>query len=349
MRIVQFEIPGQGRRLGVVKGGAVCDVTSVRPQWQSVVQVFHQAEGLGTRFGDLLAEAAEQPGISLLDYEALLSAQPHGEQAFLHPPVDAADPYRVLVAGTGLTHLGSMKSRDSMHAVSERLDGPEPELTDSAKMFQMGIEHGKPPPGQRGVAPEWFYRGNGLILRGHRWSLEVPEFAADGGEEAELVGCYVIDSRGVPRRLGLALGNEWSDHATERINYLYLAPSKLRQCSVGPELITDWDFQQFKLSCQVRRHDEVLYDSGELLTGEQHMCHSLANCEDHHFKYPQHRQSGDVHLHFFGTSKLSYGSRDWVYQDGDEIHIIPESGPSLVNTVRIAPPSAHPTVVVEPA
>ena len=36
--------------------------------------------------------------------------------------------------------------------------------------------------------------------------------------------------------LGFALGNEFSDHVTERVNYLYLAHSKLRWCSFGPEL-----------------------------------------------------------------------------------------------------------------
>jgi hypothetical protein len=222
------------------------------------------------------------------------------------------------------------------------------EMTDSAKMFQLGIEGGKPAAGQRGAAPEWFYKGNGDNLRGHRWTLDLPEFAGDGGEEAELVGCYVIDSRGIPRRLGFALGNEWSDHATERINYLYLAPSKLRQCAVGPELLTDFDFRELQLSCRVLRAGKTIYDSGQMLTGEAHMSHSLANCEDHHFKYPQHRHRGDVHLHFFGTSKLSYGTRDWTYQDGDEIQIIPDRGAALVNTVRAATGSSGP-VVVEPA
>ena len=112
--------------------------------------------------------------------------------------------------------------------------------------------------------------------------------------------------------------------------------------------MTDFDFQELKLSCRVIRDGRTIYDSGELLTGEQHMCHSLANCEDHHFKYPQHRVAGDVHLHFFGTSKLSFGQRDWKYRDGDRIHIIPESGAALINTVH-AVPATCPTMAVQPA
>ena len=64
----------------------------------------------------------------------------------------------------------------------------------------------------------------------------MPAFAEDGGEESEVVGLYVIGDQGEPWRVGFALGNEYSDHKLERQNYLYLAHSKLRQCSFGPEL-----------------------------------------------------------------------------------------------------------------
>ena len=60
----------------------------------------------------------------------------------------------------------------------------------------------------------------------------------DLGEEPEVVGLYLIAPDGQPHRLGFAIGNEFSDHVTERRNYLLLAHSKLRQCGVGPELRT---------------------------------------------------------------------------------------------------------------
>ena len=64
--------------------------------------------------------------------------------------------------------------------------------------------------------------------------LQSPSFALDGGEEPEIVGVYVIDGAGKPVRVGFALGNEFSDHITERQNYLWLAHSKLRPASFGP-------------------------------------------------------------------------------------------------------------------
>jgi hypothetical protein len=213
----------------------------------------------------------------------------------------------------------------------------------------MGLVGGKPAPGRRGAAPEWFYKGNGAILRGNRDQLDIPPFSLGGGEEPEIVGCYVIDDKGIPCRLGFALGNEWSDHAMERINYLYLAPSKLQTCAIGPELNLSCDFQSLRLRCRVCRRGDPIYDSDWLSTGERHMCHSLANCEDHHFKFPQHRIPGSVHLHFFGTSKLSYGNRTWEYQTGDEIEIsAPEFGAPLVNTARQLTGEATEPTTVEP-
>src|SRR5438309_843086 len=139
--------------------------------------------------------------------------------------------------------------------------------------------------------------------------LDIPSFAPDGGEEPEIAGIYIIDDLGNPCRLGFVQGNEWSDHVTENQGYLCLAPSKLRACAIGPELVTDLVFEDIKGHCKVTRNSQEIYHSGELLTGERNMSHALANLEDHHFKFPQHRQPGDIHVHFFGTSKLSFQGR----------------------------------------
>jgi len=155
-----------------------------------------------------------------------------------------------------------------MHAGQKETDlQTQTPKTDSARMFESGLRGGKPQPGARGIAPEWFYKGDGGMLRGHRASLEIPPFALDGGEEPEIVGCYIIDSRGQPRRIGFTLGNEWSDHETEAISYLHLAPSKLRTSAMGPTLLGDWDFEDISLRCEVKRQGRTIYDSGSLQSG----------------------------------------------------------------------------------
>jgi hypothetical protein len=360
MNVVQFEIPGEGRCVGVVDSGRVVDVTSGFPELRYVVDVFAAAQQAGRSFSEYLSEAAakvssrafSQDGLVGTSLEELLAARPGGSEPFLHPPLDHADPHRVLVSGTGLTHTGGMKSRDQMH--NEDSDGggspvEEPQ-TDSARMFAMGLSGGKPAAGQRGAGPEWFYKGNGSVLRGPNDLLLIPDFTEDGGEEPELAGLYIIGEDGQPYRLGFALGNEWSDHAVERVNYLYLAPSKLRTCAIGPELNTDFAFDTLDLRCTATRNGETIYDSGPLLSSEENMCHSLANCEDHHFKYAQHRRPGDVHIHFFGTSKLSSSTRDWKYQPGDEIRIeAPGFGSPLVNVVAAGDDGSSELVVVRKA
>ena len=206
-------------------------------------------------------------------------------------------------------------------------------ITDSMRMYEWGVEGGRPEAGQIGIAPEWFYKGTGFILRGHNEPLDIPNFAGDGGDEPEVAGCYVIDWSGVPRRVGFAMGNEFSDHVTERKNYLYLAPSKLRQCSIGPELVVGGDFTDVPGLARVEREGQEIWRKS-LATGEAHMCHSLANMEHHHFKFPAHRQPGDAHVHFFGAGAFSFG--ELQLQEGDVMEVAFEGfGRPLRNVVRV--------------
>ena len=152
----------------------------------------------------------------------------------LLPPLDHPDPAHCYLSGTGLDHLGSAQARDAMHT---KLQADADNLTDSMRMFQLGLEGGKPSSGEIGSQPEWFYKGDGAWLSPPGGPLETPSFALDGGDEPELVGLYVIGDDGEVLRVGYALGNEFSDHVMERQNYLYLAHSKLRTSSFGPEVL----------------------------------------------------------------------------------------------------------------
>ena len=235
------------------------------------------------------------------------------------PPIDHKDPAHVLITGTGLTHLGSAEGRDQMH---KDLADPS-KLTDSMRMFKLGLEGGKPRKGETGAQPEWFYKGDGSILVAPEGNLSSPSFALDGGEEPEIVGIYAIDRLGAPVRIGFALGNEFSDHVTERQSYLWLAHSKLRAASIGPELlIGDLPADIHGLS-RIRRGKETIWER-PFLSGEQNMAHSIANLEEHHFKYALFRRPGDVHIHFFGTATLSF-SEGVRTQRGDIFEIQSEA------------------------
>ena len=223
--------------------------------------------------------------------------------------------------------------------------GSQP-VTDSTRMYQSGVEGGRPAPGEAGVAPEWFYKGCGTVLRAHNVPLIVPEFAQDGGEEPEVAGVYLIDAAGSPRRIGFTAGNEFSDHLLERSNYLYLAASKLRTCSMGPELVIDADLEAVQGEVSVERAGRILW-SRRIQTGERVMCHSLANIEHHHFKYELHRRPGDLHIHFLGAAAFSFG--DGVrLDDGDVMQVRFDGfGRALRNPLSREPQSAK-VVAVRP-
>jgi hypothetical protein len=185
------------------------------------------------------------------------------------------------------------------------------------------------------VQPEWFYKGDGSTLVAPGGDLMSPSFALDGGEEPEIVGVYVIDAQGAPVRVGFALGDEFSDHVTERQNYLYVAHSKLRPSSFGPELLVGELPPDIRGVSRIRRGKEVLWEK-PFITGEQNMSHSIANLEAHHFKYALFRRPGDVHVHFFGTATLSF-SDGIKTEKGDVFEIEAEPfGLPLRNRLAIA-------------
>jgi hypothetical protein len=273
-----------------------------------------------------------------LDYDAIYSNQ--SEWRVL-PPIDhPAESSRCLVSGTGLTHFGSARERQDMHAVASE------DLTDSMKMFRWGVAGGRPAAGEIGTPPEWFYKGSGTILRAHNEPLEIPSYAEDGGEEGEIAGVYVVDSGGRPCRVGMSCGNEFSDHVFEKKNYLNLAGSKLRTCALGPELTLDPEFTSVPGEVTIERSGQPLWTK-QIRTGESEMCHSLRNMEHHHFKYETHRRAGDVHIHFFGADCLSFGEGIRL-ATGDVMQVqFAGFGRALRNPVQVAT-KAHALVDVIP-
>lgn len=273
----------------------------------------------------LVAAAKARTGEQIVD---LAQAADDGR---LLTPIDHPDPAHLILAGTGLTHLGSAKGRDKMHKAAAA-----GAMTDSMRMFQMGVEGGKPAPGEEGVQPEWFYKGDGSCIVATGQPLTSPAFAQDGSEEPEIAGIYIIDEAGTPHRLGFCLANEFSDHITERGNYLWLAHSKLRQAALGAELLTGDLPADLRGTSRVLRDGELLWEK-PFLTGEENMSHSIANLEHHHFKYDLFRRPGDVHVHFFGTATLSFS--DGIKTEPGDVFEISAPGFALPlrNTLATAP------------
>ncbi len=293
MRLIQYKKKDGRRKVGLVGE----DGEHVHPL-KGVATVYELAN-LALDKGKSIAKLAEKHASDeKVDYLALL------KDGRVLAPIDHPEPARLLVTGTGLTHLGSASARNKMHVSNHGDEAPE---SDSMKIFRMGIKGGKPAKGKLGVQPEWFFKGVGTCVVAPGAALPLPGFALAGAEEPEVVGLYINDKKGRPRRIGYSLGNEYSDHVTEGQNYLYLAHSKLRACALGPELLLGELPPDVRGTSSIRRKGKVIWQD-EFLSGEENMSHSIANLEHYHFRYPMFRRPGDLHAYFFGAAVLSYAA-----------------------------------------
>jgi len=297
--LVQFRDP-DGRR-GVA--AIFADGARIIPGAVTTIALAQQALAQDRTLAEMVGAAGQGDAINLAAVTLLA-------------PIDHPDTAHLLLTGTGLTHLGSAEGRDKMHRAIDAAAAQ----TDSMKMFLMGVEGGKPANNEDGAQPEWFYKGDGSSLVAPGAPLPSPDFALDAGEEPEIAGIYLIAEDGAPVRLGFALANEFSDHVTERGNYLWLAHSKLRPAALGPELLLGELPDHVEGTSRIVRDGETIWEK-PFLSGEANMSHSLANLEHHHFKYVLFRRPGDVHVHFFGTATLSF-SDEITTREGDVFEIV---------------------------
>jgi len=321
VRLIQYRDGDDARRVGLVGE----DGATVRPL-REIATTYELALSAIEQGGGIAGLVRQRVGGQTVDYDQLLAA------GRVLAPLDHPEPARFLITGTGLTHLGSADARNRMHTATHGEGAPE---SDSMKIFRMGIEGGKPGPGKIGVQPEWFFKGVGSCVVAPGAPLPLPAFALAGAEEPEIVGLYIIDGTGAPWRIGYALGNDFSDHVTEAKNYLYTEHSKLRACSMGPELLLGDLPEALSGTSRVIRDGKTIWE-GEFLSGEANMSHSIANLEHHHFRYEMFRRPGDLHAYFFGAAVMSYAAGVKT-RPGDEFEIEAEAfGKPLRNRMESA-------------
>lgn len=320
IRLVQLSHPAAGRKVAIVEEPFLVLLKDITSVYQLALQTIDAGKNIRDAIGSL--RSGER-----LEYDAVYDGSSEWK---LLPSFDCPGAHsNCLVSGTGLTHKNSALNRQVMHQ-----EETGSSLTDSMKIYQWGLEGGQPEAGRIGVQPEWFYKGTGAMLKAHGEPLSVPSFGNDGGEEPEIAGIYVVDKKGEPVRIGFTTANEFSDHVMEKKNYLYLAPSKLRNCSIGPELVITNDFTELKGTVRVVRNQSELWFAA-VHTGERNMAHSLANLEYHHFKYADHRQPLQAHVHFFGADAFSFGAGIRL-QTGDQMQVHwGGMGRPLINTIKI--------------
>ncbi len=318
IRLVQISHLSLGRRVAVVNEPQIVLLNEIRSVYELALRAIESKMSLSEMINSFISDEK-------IDYNSVYECKNDWKllPSFDHPE----SPFGCMVSGTGLTHKNSALNRQMMHQSEEN------KPTDSIQIYEWGVKGGFPKEGEIGVQPEWFYKGNGAVLKAHGETLEIPSYANDGGEEPELAGIYIVDRRGEPWRIGLSTANEFSDHVMEKKNYLYLAPSKLRECAIGPEIIIDANFEEYEGTVNVIRNNEQLWASN-IKSGENNMSHSLANLEYHHFKYAAHRIPLQAHVHFFGADAFSFGSQIELHNKDTMVVEWKGLGRPLKNTVK---------------
>jgi hypothetical protein len=112
---------------GNVRRVALVDEPNIRllDGCSSMCELAHMAISGGMKLNDWAKQRARH---ETLPYEPVSRGESDWK---LLPAVDHPEgPARCLISGTGLTHLGSARNRQSMHATSDE------RLTDSMKMFR---------------------------------------------------------------------------------------------------------------------------------------------------------------------------------------------------------------------
>ena len=200
-RLVQLIHPQFQRRVALVQEPFLVLLRDVFSVYHLALAAIHEKK----KISEIIAAKISDQQI---DYESVYNGNSEWK---LLPSFDHPDgPFGCMVSGTGLTHKNSALNRQLMHSSAED------KITDSMQIYQWGVQGGFPDKGKIGVQPEWFYKGNGLQLRAHGETLEVPSYGNDGGEEPELAGVYIIDQEKNPWRVGFTPGNEFSDHVMEK-------------------------------------------------------------------------------------------------------------------------------------
>lgn len=201
--LIRYHQPGEGARLGVLRGGAVHDVSHAFP---SLVEFFRDSCGVvDSAITAVAAAAAASPR----HFPASdLDNAPAADALHWLPPLDEQE-----VWAAGVTYLDSRKARQE-----EAADG--------------GDVYARVYTAER---PEIFFKASAKNTVGH---LDAAGFRADSSwnvPEPELA--LVVNP--ALEMLGFTIGNDMSSRAIEGENPLYLPQAKVytASCAIGPGIL----------------------------------------------------------------------------------------------------------------
>ncbi|RKY04328.1 fumarylacetoacetate hydrolase [Candidatus Poribacteria bacterium] len=241
MRILQFFLPGKGRRVGLLDADErIIDITT--DEISSVLQLILTAERERVSINVIAAELEEEVAAERVGSEysfAELNVPPDEKTPHLLIPIEPPE-----VWGCGVTYLRSAKSRDRE---------TETDLYTRAYNAER---------------PEIFFKATASRCVGPNEPIYIRSDSNDTVPEPELA--YVLDSRG--RIIGFTIANDVSARDIEGENPLYLPQAKIFKgcCALGPIIATPseiTDPMDLNIRCRIIRDEELIYE-GEANTSQ---------------------------------------------------------------------------------
>ncbi|MEZ8221769.1 2-dehydro-3-deoxy-D-arabinonate dehydratase [Candidatus Fervidibacteria bacterium JGI MDM2 JNZ-1-D12] len=238
MKLIQFFVPELGKRVGIVEGEKVVDITEIAPSTLTLIeQAIAKKRSLEEEAREALEEAKSQ-NAQTFGFLAFQNS-PAPDKPHLLLPIDAAE-----IWGAGVTYKRSAEERDadSQTDIYTRVYfSDRPEL-----FFKATLHRCAPPFGEIAIRSD-------------------SEFTAVEAEVAVVIG---IDNQPV----AFTLCNDVSAWDIERLNPLYLPQSKIYAgcCSFGPMLVTPeqiGDPYAITVKCRVIRDGRVIFE-GEANTSQ---------------------------------------------------------------------------------
>ena len=233
MKLCQYFAPGKGKRVGIVSGDSVLDVTSPRDGVTSVLDLIQSAKtpaSLERRLGALAKSARVRMPWASLD------RAPSPRQAHLLVPVDPPE-----VWGAGITYRRSREYYEAHNEHSGRTKGIYDFVYESER-------------------PELFFKATASRTAGPNAPIHVRGDSTLTAVEPELAVVLGQDSSIV----AYTIGNDLSAWDIERANPLFLPQSKVFDgCfACGPVLVTAaeiGDPHSLELTCTIHRAGRPLY------------------------------------------------------------------------------------------
>jgi len=252
MKLCQFQTPA-GRRVGVVEGETVIDITAPREGVASALDLVvrgRTAAGI-ERLARRLARGPRRPRYAW----AALDRAPGPRRPGLLAPLDPPE-----VWGAGITYRRSAEYYTEHDTGSgHRGKGIYDHVYDAER-------------------PELFYKGSAARCVGPHAPVGLRGDSRLTAVEAELA--VVVGLGG--RIVGYAVGNDLSAWDIERENPLYLPQSKIFQGSFafGPVLVTPGDVPDphaLRIRCVIERAGRVLYEGQATTSDLKRRCEELVD------------------------------------------------------------------------